>query len=169
MITEFKEDVEKWIVDWVSVYNENLKHIPCPFAKKAMLDGQIEWSFVESIEELKALLQEAYFDKEVWMIGFDPEKIEAGGLSEEVHRFNSDYMPKGIIALEDHPHDKEVILGERMNQGKWGWVGVQRLAKIDRASQQLARTGYYDLWPEETYADVVAWRHDEKLRTVESR
>jgi hypothetical protein len=169
LITEFKEDVEKWIVDWVSVYNENLKHIPCPFAKKAMLDGQIEWSFVESIEELKALLQEAYFDKEVWMIGFDPEKIEAGGLSEEVHRFNSDYMPKGIIALEDHPHDKEVILGERMNQGKWGWVGVQRLAKIDRASQQLARTGYYDLWPEETYADVVAWRHDEKLRKVESR
>jgi len=169
LITEFKEDVEKWIVDWVSVYNDKLKHIPCPFAKKAMLDGQIEWSFVESIDKLRSLFENVYFDKEVWMIGFDPDNINSSELSEEVHRFNMDYMPKGIIALEDHPYDKEVILGEQMNQGKWGWVGVQRLSKIDRASQQLARTGYYDLWPEEAYADVVAWRYDEKLRKVESR
>ena len=169
MITEFKEDVEKWIVDWVSVYNDKLKHVPCPFAKKAMLDGQIDWSFVESIEELRDLLQNVYFDKEVWMIGFDPKKINSDELSEEVLRFNSDYMPKGIIALEDHPHEKEVILGEQMNQGKWGWVGIQRLAKIDKASQMLAKTGYYDLWSEEAYADVVAWRHDEKLRNVDSR
>ena len=45
-----------------------------------------------------------------------------------------------------------------MNFGKCGLLLVQQLSKLSTPSDQLSEKGYYDDWPQENYADVVAWR-----------
>ena len=67
-------------------------------------------------------------------------------------------MPSGLVALEDHPHDPEIIAGEPMNQGTWAILLVQATAKLNAASKMLAKQGYYDLWTQEQLDDVVNWR-----------
>jgi len=37
-------------------------------------------------------------------------------------------------------------------------VLVQRLSKLNNASEILKNQGYYDNWPKENYDDVVRWR-----------
>jgi hypothetical protein len=138
--------------------------IPCPFARKALVDDQVDWRFIENADELEKLRQEMYFDKEIVVIGFDPESFTVLQIEDFIDRFNSDYMPKGIVAFEDHPHEKQTAAGVNMNQGKWGWIGIQRLDKLDRASEMLSRKGYYDNWTEEEFRYVVSWRYEEDRR-----
>ena len=161
---EFKRDMSSWILDWVSVFNEEMSQIPCPFAKKALLDEQVDWRFVETVEDLEMLRQEIYFDKEIVIVGFNPAMIGIEQVCDFIDRFNDDYMPKGIIAFEDHPFEVQTAAGAVMNQGKWGWIGIQRLDKLDRASEMLARKGYYDNWTEEEFQYVVSWRYEEGRR-----
>jgi hypothetical protein len=55
-----------------------------------------------------------------------------------------------------------MVLEESMNQGTWGFIAVQSLSKLNRASDMLAKTGYYKDWSKEYYDDTVAWRIKEK-------
>ena len=155
-----------WILDWVSVFNEDMQQIPCPFARKALLEGQVDWRFVNTVEDLEKLRMDLYFDREIVVIGFDPANFTVDQIGDFMDRFNSDYMPKGIVALDDHPQDKQTAAGVEMNQGKWGWIGIQRLDKLDKASAMLSRKGYYDGWSDEEFKEVVTWRHDQGRREV---
>lgn len=160
---EFKEDVSKWIVEWVSGFNAELNHVPCPFAKKALLDDQIDWKFFQTHQSLyNYMMYNLTLDKEVMIIGFDPKRITAEEASEIAETYNRNFMVKGLVALEDHPDKSEFVAGVNMNQGKWGWIAVQRLDKLNRASMQLAKTGYYEKWSDEEYGDVVAWRFEDQ-------
>jgi len=160
---EFKEDVSKWIVEWVSEFNADLNHVPCPFAKKALLDDQIDWKFFQTHQSLyNYMMYNLTLDKEVMIIGFDPKRITAEEASEIAETYNRNFMVKGLVALEDHPDKSEFVAGVNMNQGKWGWIAVQRLDKLNRASMQLSKTGYYEKWSDEEYGDVVAWRFEDQ-------
>ena len=79
-------------------------------------------------------------------------------LSTMVTDFNDIAMSKDIVALEDHPNDPEILNGASMNFGKCILVLVQRLSKLNNASEILKNQGYYDNWPKENYDDVVRWR-----------
>jgi hypothetical protein len=67
-------------------------------------------------------------------------------------------MPKGLVALEDHPDDIEVVNGATMNQGTWALVLIQESSKLKAASDMLKKQGYYDNWTQEQLDDVVNWR-----------
>ena len=67
-------------------------------------------------------------------------------------------MSKDIVALEDHPDDEEDVNGVKMNFGKCIIILVQRLSKINEASELLKKKGYYDVWSKENLDDVVNWR-----------
>lgn len=166
---DFKTEMSNWILDWVSVFNKDMQQIPCPFARKALLDGQVDWRFAETIEDLEKLRQDLYFDREIVIVGFHPAMIGLEQVCDFVDRFNADYMPKGIVALDDHPYEKQTAAGVEMNQGKWGWIGIQRLDKLDKASAMLSKKGYYDNWSDDEFRDVVSWRHEESRRLVSYR
>jgi hypothetical protein len=46
-----------------------------------------------------------------------------------------------------------------MNFGKCGLLLIQKLSKLNAASEQLKQKGYYDNWPAESLDSVVSWRH----------
>lgn len=152
-------EIKKWVEEFVSVKNETLNKIPCPFAKQAMLDDKIKYVSTERIGEALANIIDNWTDKhEVVVVYTDTLLYTPNEVREIVARFNDIAMPKDIVALEDHPEDDEMLNGVKMNFGKGILVLVQRLSKLNKASTILKRQGYYDDWPEENYNDVVKWR-----------
>ena len=158
----FKKDMESWINDWVSVHNEQLGTIPCPFAKQAMLRDKIAWRVTNSSEQLDIILyalMEDSMPNEVVAIGIDPRKITPEELSLIIKKTNYAWLiPSGLVALEDHPDDVEIVGGATMNQGTWALVLIQESSKLKAASNMLKKQGYYDRWTQEQLDDVVNWR-----------
>ncbi len=161
-VEKLKEDISKWILDWVSVYNEQLGTVPCPFAKQALLTNKIDYATAQDLDGVKGLLQlyaMGGIKNDVLIIGIDKACTSAQDLSLLVKDANSNIlMPAGFVALEDHPDDEECINGVKMNQGTWALVLVQATDKINQASLILKKQGYYDNWSQEEYDDVVSWR-----------
>lgn len=163
------DDIETWIVEWVSQHNKNLNAVPCPFARQALVDNKIlirELEFLEHIsmsDYFRAELENYTYhwpnDKEVVVLGCRPELISANNLEQTVDQCNQTFLKdRGYIALEDHPDNLEIIAGETMNQGSWALVLVQTKSKLDKASAILERQGYYKTWSQKNIDDVVSWR-----------
>jgi hypothetical protein len=168
-MNELQADLETWIYEWVSVYNEKLQAVPCPFAKQAYVDNKI---LIRELKHIDTLTMPDYFaselenytyhwpqDKEVVALGCKPNLIDSDELSDIVKRCNESFLAdRRYIALEDHPDSLEIIAGEIMNQGEWALVLVQAKDKLDKASAILERQGYYKTWSQENLDDVVNWR-----------
>ena len=166
MIEELKQDLKDWILDWVSVYNEQLGTIPCPFAKQALLTNKIDYATAQDLDGAEGLCKAfaaGMIKNEMLIIGMPKEATTSDNLSTFVKRVNSTVlMPAGLVALEDHPDDEEVIHGVKMNQGKWILIFMQSLEKINQASLILQKQGYYDNWTAEDFDDVVSWRFEKE-------
>ena len=158
----FKEDVKSWVLDWVSQHNEKLGHIPCPFAKQALLQDKIDFIYCESYDDVNLVLMglmEQGLTNEVVAVGINPDNISPDDLRYLTTHANKEWlMPAGLVALEDHPYDPEIIAGETMNQGTWAMVLIQATSKLNAASKILAKQGYYKNWTQEQLDDVVTWR-----------
>jgi hypothetical protein len=162
MIDKLKEDINTWVLDWVSVHNDKLGTVPCPFARQALLNNKIDYATVQDIVSLGSLIKLyaiSGLSSEVLIIGMDRAAISAENLTSFTEYVNNSVlMPVGLVALEDHPDDEESINGVKMNQGTWALLLIQSIDKINQASEILKKQGYYDNWSQEEYDDVVSWR-----------
>lgn len=164
-----EESIKLWIKDFVSVYNENIDTIPCPFAKQAMIDKKIKYKKFSNndLENLRhqfyELVNNGWDDSnEVLILYADTSQMSVDDLSSVVLQFNNTckHLNLDLVALEDHPDDVETINGVKMNFGEAILVLVQRLSKLTKASKILERQGYYKHWSKENLSDVVDWRAD---------
>jgi len=150
-----QKQIEKWIDKFVSVHNEKLGTVPCPYARNALINYVKTNDIRKSLEECSTDFND---DFEVICFYTPTKNYTAEELSDIVREFNHYAMVNDIVALEDHPHDEEIINGAKMNFGKCILVLVQRLSKINEASNILKEKGYYDNWSVENLNDVVSWR-----------
>jgi hypothetical protein len=169
-MNKLQQDLETWIYNWVSVYNENLQAVPCPFAKQAYVDGKIlvqeitpmgGYSMSELIYSYLDTITDPwpFVEKEVIVLGCDSAFITAAELADTVSDCNARLLEsRGYVALEDHPSSLEIVAGEIMNQGSWALVLLQSKEKLNKASAMLERQGYYKTWNQENLDDVVNWR-----------
>jgi len=147
--------IEEWIEKFVSVHNDALNSIPCPFAKAAL----IKYHETEDVgQSLSNTLNNWSDDAHVVVIYTSTSNYTPEELKTIVKDFNKVSMREDIVALEDHPDDEEIINGVKMNFGKCILILVQRLSVINRKSEWLKEQGYYDNWSEENLDDVVNWR-----------
>lgn len=160
---ELISDVGDWILNWVSVPNEKLGHVPCPFARNALVTNKIHWILCDNAEHLTNSLYaitELGLPKEVVVLGCSKDKVSPWQLATLTKEANEKWLlPSGLVALEDHPNDPEIVAGEKMNQGKWALILLQETAKLNAASEMLKKQGYYDNWTQEQIDDVVTWRY----------
>ena len=153
-------DIKNWIEKFVSVHNETIGQVPCPFAKQAMLDERINYvsGGKHTITPLLNSLASNWDDKyEVVVVYSDKNELTPNQLKILVDDFNKFARDKDVVALEDHPDDPEILNGVSMNFGKAILILVQRLSKLNKASDILKKKGYYDNWPKENYDDAVKW------------
>lgn len=154
------DEIKKWVEEFVSVHNDELGAIPCPFAKQAMLNNTINYISTNTIGHTLQTLQEDWVDNyEVVVLYTKTELYTPGSVRDIVEIFNEAAKTYDLVALEDHPNDPEVINSVTMNFGKCILILVQRLSKLNKASAMLKKQGYYDNWSQENIDDVVTWRN----------
>jgi len=151
-----KNEIQKWLDEFVTQPNPLLNGFPpCPYARAAIVD-YVETDHVSN--SLEHLLENWNDDIQVVCLYTATENYTPEGLSYIVKEFNKVAMPKDIVALEDHPEDEEDVNGVKMNFGKCIIILVQRLTKVNEASELLRKKGYYDTWSKENLDDVVNLR-----------
>jgi hypothetical protein len=156
------EQLKKWMTDFVEVPNPKLGNwAPCPFARQARVNNNISIKFA-TIPELRDVTRESLETletKEVVVVCFDHKQISPSELQTFVQDMNETLMPINYVILEDHPDSPEYINEVNMNFGECGLLVIQRLDKLNKASEQLKEKGYYDVWSQRDLDDVVTWRN----------
>lgn len=154
--------LHKWMTEFVEVPNDKLGNWPpCPYARQARINNNIGIKFCE-VFEFDDVIRESLQtleEKEVVVICFNHNAIDPDSLQKFVKDKNELLMPINYVILEDHPDAVEHINGVCMNFGECGLLVIQKLDKLNNASEQLKSKGYYDVWTKSDLDDVVTWRY----------
>lgn len=160
--TYIRSSLLEWIVNFVEQPNSLLGDWPpCPYARKARLDNKFKIlfdyskDFADSIAYSKLLLE----TNDVVIVCFDHTQINAEITQQLVKNHNTLLMRDDYVILEDHPDAAEFVNGLNMNFGKCGLLLIQRLSKLNDASNQLRSKGYYNYWDKKSIDEVVSWRY----------
>jgi hypothetical protein len=165
-IDQVKQDIEKWIVDFVEVPHPALGGFPpCPYARSSRLKQSYD-IFIGSDPyfDLKNRARYGMGNKEVIVYVYDPKEWSHDLFASSLDQANRDFLlAADILALEDHPDDVEIVNGICMNQGTYAMALVQSLSDLDTKAQLMAKRGFYDTWPEDYLTGLFQHRKDPRL------
>lgn len=160
-LVKVRRDILHWVENFVEQPNANLKGWPpCPFARKSRIENKLDVRLGTAIEDDLYAVNDEWNDTfDVVVFAYDPTSYTPAEVSELVEKINHDLLlPNDLMCLDDHPDDVEEVNSIRMNQGQYLLLLCQRFSKVNEASNDLKRQGYYDLWTREYYDRVVGWR-----------
>ena len=158
-----KSDIEKWIAEFVEVPHAALGGwAPCPYARKARLDRDFTVRIgVNPYFDLLNVAKDGLGGKSVLILVYNPDEFFYEQFSSDINAANEEILlSKGLIALEDHSGDQEIVNGVCMNQGTYALAMVQSLPDLNEKAQLVAKKGFYDTWPEEYLKVLFKHRKD---------
>ena len=161
---EIVDSIVNWMETFVEVPHPSFGNMPpCPYARQFRLQNK-----VKIVECNSAIWQACMRTMTSWddqweavILASTRTDISTGLLSEKITTLNKKYKHLDVVALEDHPLSEEHIDGVKMNHGELVLVVVQRLARLNKFSENLQKTKYYHKWSEENLEDVVQWRFED--------
>lgn len=168
-----EEDLRDWSAKVLEVPNPILGGIPaCPFARKAWLDDRVsvvecEDIFKQTIIECgnfdplnKGLVICASYnlpdaeDMNDWVMSMNALAAKA-----DLHLmvFHPDYGAEeaGLDFLYDHNWESKI-------EHLYCMIFIQSLSEVDDASLILENQGYYDVYPEDEYNELVLERRNRR-------
>jgi len=152
LVDSASNDIEDWILNFLSKPSTTFAGLPpCPYAKRAWLDGKVLVRHIHSQElELAIKSSKDSFpdNKDVILFCVDPVSItpkELDDLCTSTDKF---------VLLVDHPDLVEEIQGVVLNQGKYAIVFMQRRNQLIDARAELEHTNYYENFPASYKKDI---------------
>jgi|TARA_B100001996_G_scaffold173027_1_gene132086 hypothetical protein len=141
------QKIEDWILDFLSKPNSAFDNIPpCPYAKKAWLDGNVEVKEFISFAEMRKDIDN--WNKEVIIYLFQETMLpRCTELQVLASKFNDEFPD--FLFLEETPELVEDVAGVIVNQGDLCMMIVQKRKELEEAREELKKTGYYDNWTDE--------------------
>lgn len=161
-----KQDIERWIVDFVEVKNPALGDWPpCPYARKARLEQDYTIRVgVNPYYDLLNVAKDGLGGKSVLVLAYDPAEFPYNQFSSDLKSANEEVLLRNdILALEDHPDDPEIVNGVSMNQGTYALALVQSLSDLNAKAKVMAAKGFYDTWPEDYLEALFQHREDPRI------
>jgi hypothetical protein len=159
MTMDYKEYITQWITEVLDKPQPWLNNLPsCPYAKQALISNKID--IIRSsdyINDVHTLFGHWNLQFDVAIIVCD-NNIDLDKFSSDVAKLNKHYLPLGFVCLEDHVSCVETVKDIVFNNGKYNLILCQPLDKLNSASTQLAKQGYYQHWDKDYYDQVVSWR-----------
>ena len=144
-----KEKIEEWVLTKLSEPHNKFGDLPpCPYAKKAWFDGDVEvkmWKDFSSFRYDK-------WEKDVTIYVMDPY-TPADFLSQMSKNYNTLYPD--YIFLEEHPDLVEEVDGFVVNQGELILLIVQKRDHLEESRHKLQETNYYDNWTPEMKERII--------------
>ena len=141
------QKIEDWILDFLSKPNSAFDNLPpCPYAKKAWLDGNVEVKEFVSFAEMRKDLAEWNNEVIIYLFQYTtlPRCTELQILAS---KFNEEFPD--FLFLEETPELVEDVAGVIVNQGELCMLLVQKRKPLEEAREELKKTGYYDKWSED--------------------
>ena len=163
------QTIRQWLDDFVTRPNPVFGNLPpCPFAKKAMLDGKVEFVELNRAADWRSIYQliwkTDFDDKDVLCMIADPRQFTAEETTSMARELNERFMPKDIVILEDHPEIDERVQEVKLNNGVYTLFLAQRLSKLNSFSKMLESGPYYKNWSKEYLQEVKGFRDPKKNR-----
>ena len=155
-------DIERWMATFVEVPHPALGGwAPCPYARKARLDRDFEVRLgVNPYFDLKFIAHTG-IAKSVVIFVYESTDYSYEQFHAFIESANQEFLlSQDLLALEDHPADPEIVNGVSMNQGTYALALVQNLTDLNSKAQQMARQGFYDIWPKDYLHTLFAHRQD---------
>ena len=164
------QTIKHWIKDFVTRPNPVFGDLPpCPFARKAMLDGKVEFLELDGVGEFGTIFSHVWhfdFDrKDVLCIIAEPDQFTAKETVAIASQLNEALMPNDIVVLEDHPKIKESVKGVKLNNGHYILFLVQKLSKLNKFAKMLEAGPYYKNWSKSYLESVKGFRGPAKTRS----
>ena len=162
-LEQAKQDIERWIVDFVEVPNPALANWPpCPYARAARMKRSFDVRLGrDPYFDLKLISRTGLGQWEVIVLVYDPREWSHEQLSVSIDHANREFLlRKDILCLEDHPDDVEMVNGICMNQGTYALALVQSLSDLNAKAKIMAAKGFYDSWPEDYLQSLFQHRED---------
>jgi hypothetical protein len=158
-----KQDIENWIVNFVEVPHPALGGFPpCPYARSARLKRSYQvFLGTDPYYDLKHRARHGIGNSEVIIYAYDPTEWSHELFFSSLDQANQEFLLSAdLLALEDHPHDVEIVNGVCMNQGTYALALVQSVSDLNTKARLMANKGFYHTWPEQYLQALFQHRQD---------
>jgi len=162
------EDILEWSEKYLEPKNEHLGDVPvCPYARMARLKKTYRIlectefdKFLDTVLEATNLAKNP--EIQIVIVGCNDVQYTPEELESVIHAYNLVFVPQDIYLMCSHPYDDEEE--EEVDfLDTDGWVPdnqfmmilVQKFDELEKASDNLRKTGYYDSWPSDYYEGTV--------------
>ena len=141
------QNLKDWILDYLSKPNPVFNDLPpCPFAKKAWLDGNVELKKFVNYEKLEESIKDIVGSK-VKVFYFEYPLLPTAEKLKSVVAWLGTKHPQ-FIFYDEHPDTIEKVGGEVVNSGVTAIIVQDRKDLLEKRAE-LHKTGYYDKWTPE--------------------
>ena len=162
------EDILDWSQNYLEPKNKHLGDVPvCPYARMARLKKTYRIlecdnfaNFQDTIIEGTKLAKNPNIQIVIvgcTDIGYEPEEL--GSVIDILNRI---LVPQDIYLMASHPYDDDedepvdfLETGEWEPENSFMMVLIQKFDELEKASDNLRKTGYYDNWPSDYYEGTV--------------
>ena len=165
------EDILQWSEYYLEPKNKHLGDVPvCPYAKQArmkktyrILECHNFANFQDTIIEGAKLVKDP--DIQIVMVGCDDIGYTVDEFDSVVDILNRVLVPQDVYIMGSHPHDEEedepvefLETGDWQPDNEFMMVLIQKFDELEKASDNLRKTGYYEHWPSDYYEGTVLKR-----------
>ena len=141
------QNLKNWILDYLSKPNPVFNNMPpCPHAKKAWLDGNVEIKKFVNYDELEECIKDIVESK-VKIFYFEYPLLPSAEKLKSVVSWLGNKHPQ-FIFYDEHPDTIEEVGGEVVNSGVIAIIVQDRKDLLEKRAE-LLKTGYYDKWTPE--------------------
>ena len=165
------EDILQWSEYYLEPKNKHLGDVPvCPYAKQARLKKNYRIlechnfaNFQDTIIEGAKLVKDP--DIQIVMVGCDDIGYTVDEFDSVVDILNRVLVPQDVYIMGSHPHDEEedepvefLETGDWQPDNEFMMALIQKYDELEKASDNLRKTGYYSHWPRDYYEGTVLKR-----------
>tara|TARA_R110002012_G_scaffold5456_1_gene24817 strand:+ start:3312 stop:3881 length:570 start_codon:yes stop_codon:yes gene_type:complete len=172
------EDVLQWSEQHLEPKNKHLGNVSvCPYAKQArikksyrILECHKHIEYVDTILKCVELAKKP--EVQIAIACCDDIKYTVEELSYVIDTLNKVFVPQNIYLMGSHPYDDEedepvefLETNEWEPDNEFVMVLVQKFDELEKASDNLRKTGYYEHWPSDYYEGTVLKRQSYRSYT----
>ena len=141
------QDLKNWILGYLSKPNVVFNGLPpCPYAKKAWLDGNVEIKKFVSYDQIRKSLKDIVGSR-VKIFYYEYPILPSAEKLKSIVSWLGRECPDYIF-YDEHPDTIEMIGDEVVNSGVTAIIIQERKDLLEKRAE-LEKTGYYDKWTPE--------------------
>lgn len=155
--------MEKDLIEWLERISKPKDELGgfsvCPFAKKALEDKKVFWSYIGPEAE-SYILRYIEATPEFEVIAFFNLKCDL--TFDDLYRIVQSLQSKrkDMIFLPDHPLNPGYIKSIETGNQRYPCILVQTRKSLEEARLKLKRTNYYDYWDEDYKKEIWGYGNE---------